>query len=340
MVNWIYKMQDKLELLSIGDATYDVFLEPTESETFCQVDKKQCFIAFTYGDKIPVKRIEYSVGGNAANNSVGTRRLGVRSALVSTLGGDNTGNLIYEKIKSEGVNVDSVTRQPSATSRFSTVINYAGERTIFTYNPLQNYEFPKVMPVTPYIYLTSMGESFEPFYNHVIEFVKSNPGVKIAFNPGSRQVRADISVLKPVLEQTFIIYVNREEAQKLTGMDSSLKKEKKLLESLSSLGPKVCVITDGGQGSYLFDSESKRYYKCGVLPVDAYERTGAGDAFGSGFMSAVIKGKPYNEALLWGTVNSASVIGYTGAQKGLLKETDIPNWIERAKSCGVEVKEL
>lgn len=333
-------MGDKIELLSIGDATYDVFLEPTESETLCEVNSKECLICFSYGDKIPVRKVEYSVGGNAANNSVGARRLGINSALVSTLGDDNTGNIIVEKIKSEGVNTDCVIQQKGAKSRFSTVINYAGERTIFTYNPLSSYEFPNGMPVTPWIYLTSMGEAFEPFYKHVIEFVGKNPGVKIAFNPGSRQIRADIALIKPVLENTEIIYVNREEAQKLTGMGSSTKKEKKLLENLSKLGPKVCIVTDGGNGSYLFDSESMRYLKCGVLPVDAYERTGAGDAFGSGFMSAIISGKKYSEALLWGTVNSASVIGYTGAQRGLLKVNEIPNWLERAKSCGVEAVEI
>ena len=74
--------------------------------------------------------------------------------------------------------------------------------------------------------------------------------------------------------------------------------------------------------------------------MDAYERTGAGDAFGSGFLSAVIEGKTLEESLIWGTVNSASVIGYTGAQKGLLKEKDLDMWIERFKSSGVAVTEM
>jgi sugar/nucleoside kinase (ribokinase family) len=81
-----------------------------------------------------------------------------------------------------------------------------------------------------------------------------------------------------------------------------------------------------------------KYYKAGVMPVDAYERTGAGDAFGSGCLSALIKGKDITEALLWGTINSASVIGYVGAQRGLLNEQGLTQWLERAKSSGVEVK--
>jgi sugar/nucleoside kinase (ribokinase family) len=98
------------------------------------------------------------------------------------------------------------------------------------------------------------------------------------------------------------------------------------------------VITDGGNGSFVYDGS--KFFKAGVLPVDAYERTGAGDAFGSGCLSAIIKNKPLDEALVWGTLNSASVIGYVGPQKGLLKESDIDLWKERYVSSGVKVEEL
>ena len=76
------------------------------------------------------------------------------------------------------------------------------------------------------------------------------------------------------------------------------------------------------------------------MPIDPYSRTGAGDAFGAGCVAALIKGKSFEEALLWGTVNSASVIGYVGSTKGLLKDAEIPNWLERAKSSGVGVAKL
>lgn len=333
-------MENKLELLSIGDVTLDVFLEPTESQSLCVLDQKECFICFSYGDKIPVKNIDYSVGGNAANNAVGTRRLGVKTGLVATLGGDSTGNQIVEKIEKEGVDMGFVVQQPVAGSNYSTVVRYAGERTIFTYHAPRSYEFPVKLPVTPWVYLTSMGESFQPFYNHFIDFIQShkNDGIKLAFNPGSWQLRAGLDILKPVLQACYIIYVNRQEAERLTQSQDSQNKEKDLLKNLSSLGPKVCIITDGSNGSYVYDGT--RFLKCGVLPVDAYERTGAGDAFGAGYLAAIIKGKSSEEALLWGSVNSASVIGYVGSQAGLLKESELPIWLERAKSSTVLVEEF
>jgi len=328
-------MNQEPELLSIGDATLDAFISPTESEEFCQVNTKECFIAFKYGEKIPVKNLEFSIGGNAANNSVGTTRLGVKTSLVLTLGDDSVGNQIVERLRVEGVDLTYVIQQPSTTSNFSTVITYQGERTIFTYHAPRSYEFPVQLPAVPWVYLTSMGESFRPFYIHIVDWLKKNPTVKLAFNPGSWQLRAGLQGIGDVLSLTHVLFVNREEAEKLVGMEDSHSKEKELLLAVGKLGPKIVVITDGNNGSYVGDG--KLFVRAGVLPVDAYERTGAGDAFGSGALSAIIKGKSFEEALTWGTVNSASVIGYMGAQRGLLRTEEISEWVARAKSSGTTV---
>jgi len=326
------------QLISIGDASIDAFITPSESETVCEIKDKECHICFSYGDKIPVKNQEFCVGGNAANNAVGVTRLGVKTYIVLTLGIDYTGKMIVDKLTKEGVDLTYVIQQPATTSNYSTIISYQGERTIFSYHAPRSYEFPVQLPTVGWVYLTSMGESFLPFYKHVAAWLAKNPQIKLAFNPGSYQMRAGIEEIGDILKRTHLIFVNRQEAQKLTGMDESSGKEKDLLLALSKLGPKNCVITDGAKGSMYYDGT--HFVKAGVLPVDAFERTGAGDAFGSGCLAAIIKGKTPQEALMWGTVNSASVIGYTGSQKGLLTEADMTQWLERAKSSKVEVGEF
>ncbi len=327
---------EKFDLLTIGDVALDTYLVPTESESLCTLDDKECLICFAYGDKIPVKNLQQSVGGNAANNAVGVTRMGLSVGLVSTLGGDSIGDQILSKLKDEGVDLTFAIQQPTANSNSSTIINYQGERTIFTYHAPRSYEFPVHLPVTPWVYLTSMGESFRPFYNHFIDWFKEHANeMKLAFNPGSRQLRA-LKDIEEVIGLTHMIYVNRKEAEMITGYRGNDIKE--LLGSLSHLGPEICVVTAGPDGSFVYDG--KRFIKSGVIPVDAFERTGAGDAFGSGCISALIKGKSLEEALLWGTLNSASVIGYVGAQQGLLREEDLPTWFERAESCGLKVEEF
>ena len=254
------------------------------------------------------------------------------------MGDDSTGVHIIEKLRQESVDLTYVIQQPSTLSNFNMVISYTGERTIFTYHAPRSYEFPVNLPKVPWMYLTSMGESFKPFYNHITEWLVKNPETKLSFNPGTWQLRGGIDAIENVFKLSTLVFVNKQEAEKLTGFEAKDKVTKELLMALSGLGPKIAVITDGGNGSFVFDGN--RFLHCGILPVDAYERTGAGDAFGSGFLSAVIKGKTLEEALIWGTVNSASVIGYVGAQKGLLREMDIDTWVERAKSSGVKVEEM
>lgn len=327
-------MNEPLELLTIGDATIDVFMSPVESDVLCNLDDKTCQICFTYGAKIPVKSMEFSIGGNAANNVIGTKRLGVSSAIVLSVGDDATGKMIQATLAQEAVPTDFVIQQVGSTSNYSTIITYSGERTIFTYHAPRIYEFPQNLPPTPWVYLTSMGEGFRAFYDQVMKWLPANS--RLAFNPGSWQLKGGIAGIKDVLGKTAVLFVNREEAEKITGLTESHGKEKEVLAGLASFGVKIPIITDGNNGSFAFDGQ--KYIKVGVLPIDAYERTGAGDAFGSGTLSALIKGKTLEEALLWGTINSASVIGFVGSQKGLLKLDQLSTWIARAQSSGLKTE--
>lgn len=329
---------NNFDLLSVGDATLDCFITPSESETLCSIDDKQCLIAFSYGDKIPVKHLDFSLGGNAANNAVGTNRLGIKSSLVLTLGDDITGSQIVEKLDKEGVDMTFVIQQTATTSNYSLVVSYSGERTIFVYHAPRSYEFPVGMPAAPWVYLTSMGQSYLPFYTHFIDWMNKHRDVRIAYNPGTWQLRAGREANMDIFSRSEMLYVNRQEAEKITDAKDTIGHEKELLLAVAKLGPKIAIITDGEKGAFAYDGTS--CFKVGVMPVDAYERTGAGDAFGSGCLSALIKGRSLPEALIWGTVNSASVIGYTGAQRGLLTQQGMDEWLARAKSSGVSVTEF
>lgn len=314
----------------------DVFMTPVEGETTCKMDTKQCLISFSYGDKIPVRNLEFSIGGNAANNSIGASRLGISTAVVLTLGDDNVGESILKKLGNEGVDITYVVQQPSTSSNYSTIINFSGERTIFVHHAPRSYEFPVNLPVAPWVYLTSMGESFRPFYIHLVEWIKNNPQIKLAFNPGSWQMRSNFEDIQDVMGLSYLIFVNKEEAIQLTKLGKGIE-DRDLLIALNRLGPKICVVTDGENGATAYDGINGKFLKIGVLSVDLYEKTGAGDAFGAGVLSALIHGKTLDEALVWGTCNSASVVGHTGSQKGLLKLDDMEMWLTRAGTNGVNV---
>ncbi len=323
----------------IGDVTIDVFLTPKAGEASCQMKSNEKFLCFSYGDKIPVENVTYLTGGNAANVSIGLRRLDIPASIYTTIGTDNVSKMIYEHLESEQIGMQHLTMKTGVLSNYSTIITYQGERTILSYHAPKTYTFTKEEPCNDcYVYLTSMGENFMPFYRDLINHLKDNPGVTLFFNPGSLQVRAPLEDIHFILSRTNTLFVNRQEAEIFSGVTESETKEKELLTALAHLGPQHIIITDGAKGVFAYNGTG--FFRGSVVPVTVVEKTGAGDAFNSAFVAAILKDLPFETALEWGTMNAASVIGYVGAQKGLLRAQDIDSWTRLLRDAGVKIERL
>jgi sugar/nucleoside kinase (ribokinase family) len=294
----------------------DCFVQLPEDEVteVCSVDKKRCMIELGFGEKVSVRGMEFALGGNAGNNAVGLARLGLRSAVIGAVGDGWTDGQVAEVLRKEGVETKYLEVKPGEKG-FGVVINYQGERTILSYWSQTKCDFPDDPELAAgFVYLTSMGEGYEEFYEKAVNFVKRS-GAKLAFNPGTRQIKAGFEHLKYAYETTDILFVNKEEAELILEKERGTE-IKELLLGLRGRGPKVVIITDGGEGTFSFDGE--KYLHMPIVPAEVVERTGAGDAFGSGFLAAYIAGKAIDVALKWGTVNSASVLERVGPQAGLL----------------------
>ena len=285
-------------------------------------------IELGFGEKIPVRSVDFAVGGNTGNNAVGLTRLGLSVAMAGTMGDGWTDKQAMEMLKTEGVDMRYMCIAEGKRG-FGVVINYAEERTILSYYPEMICTFPDDSNlVSDWVYLTTAGENYEDFYRQAVEWA-GRKNVRIAFNPGSRQIGHGMEKINFVVEKAEVMFVNREEAAKLLNKTSD-EEIKSLLLGLKERGVKVAVITDGPAGTYLFDGQ--KYWHMPIVDAPVVERTGAGDAFGSGFLAAVMKGESYEVALRWGTVNSASVLGYIGPQAGLLNEQQMGEWLERSVS--------
>lgn len=314
------------DVLSLGPARMDVFVGLPEDEVteVCSIDKKRCMIELGFGDKIAVKSVDFAIGGNTGNNAVGLTRLGLNVAMAGTMGNGWTDKQAMEILKQEGVDTRYI-KVEEGKQGFGVIINYQGERTILSYYPDSSCCFPNDPELSAgWIYLTTAGGEFAEFYRQAVEWAIARKA-KIAFNPGSRQLKVGLAPLRYAYAATEVLFVNREEAQELLGISGKMEEIKEVLKQLREVGPKTVVVTDGPAGTYAYDGNS--YYHMPIVEATVVERTGAGDAFGSGFLGAYISGKPIQEALRWGTVNSASVLGFIGPQKGLLAEEGIKEWL-------------
>lgn len=313
----------EFDVVTIGDCSIDAFLEIHEASLHCKLNRKTCELCFKYGDKIPVENLELHAGGDAANVSVGLSRLGLKTAIITTIGTDELSVKIINTLKREKIDTSLLKKEAGTLSNFSTIINFEGERTIFAYHVKRNHKLEN-LPSSKWIYLTSIGDRWQELYEKACSYAKEG-NIKIALSPGIHQYEDKASLKKAVLQAT-ILFVNLDEAEKLAEIKT--KEAKKLLIKLQSLGPKIVSITDGTDGSWVILDDGK-IMKFGAFPCDVIEATGAGDAYSSGFMSAFFYSLPILIAASWGAINAASVIGKIGAQAGLLTRGEIEERIKK-----------
>lgn len=295
----------------------DVFLEIEKATVLCQDHPAHCQLCVSYGEKIPVKKITKIPGvGNSANVAVGSSRLGLKSALYTVLGRDESGKESYWRLKKEGVALDYIQFDKQRGTNYSTVLNYKGERTIFVFHEPRQYSLPSLAK-TKWIYFSSVASGHEKLQQEICELVKKN-NIKVGFNPGTFQLREGLEFMKPLMRLTKVFIVNKEEAQTLLG---NINDFKKLLELLKQEGPEIAVITDGPKGSYAFDGTD--FYFQNIFEVPVVERTGCGDSYSTGFISSLIHNGSVPQAMRWGTINAAFVLQKIGAQEGLLTKKEL-----------------
>ncbi len=146
--------------------------------------------------------------------------------------------------------------------------------------------------------------------------------VKIFWNPGSRQLTLGKKLSK-LIKKVDILDLNRQEAEYLIKdfklSDGNISG---LLKAIHKAGAKNILITEGHKGAHFYDG--KKIYYHGAFKVKPTNTTGAGDAFGCGFLAGYINSNYcIKHAMRWGMLNSHAVIIKTGAQKGLLRLSEI-----------------
>ena len=179
-----------------------------------------------------------------------------------------------------------------------------------------------------WIYLSSLGENSLPHHAEIAEYVKARPKMKLAFQPGTFQIKLGKDVLKDIYEASEVFFCNVQEAQKILKIDES--DIKTLLNKMHELGPKIIVITDGPNGAYALHEEAAWHMPMYPDPKAPLDRTGAGDSFSSTFVSALALGEDVPTALSWAPINSMSVVQEIGAQKGLLPKEKLDEFLANA----------
>jgi len=307
------------DIVTIGDTVIDTHVKIDDASLECDLHKN-CKLCLNYAEKIPIAESFQSLGGNAANVACAMAKLGFKTAIVTTLGMDSNSVLAKQELKNNKVATDFIQMDARTKTRYSVVLSFHGERTILSYHHPRNYVFPKKLPAPDWLYYTSVGERFLPLQKNILSFLKKHPDVELAFNPGSYQLKKALKEVKQIIKRCQILFVNREEAEKITGAkagsDFSL-----LINKLLKIGAAEVVITDGAKGAFV--GKGGEYWYMNIYPEKVMAKTGAGDAFAAGYLGARALRLDIDEALKWGTANSAGVVSEVGAQNGILTKRQV-----------------
>lgn len=333
----------KTNFLAIGDTVVDAFIKITQAEVHTDANGEHKTICMPFAEKVPFEfAVEIPGVGNSANAAVSASRLGLSSALLTGLGDDDNGKKCLNQLIGDKVDVSEVISVPGKTTNYHYVLWFGNERTILIKHEIFEYAVPTIVP--EYLYLSSLGENSLTYHQDLVGYLQAHPEIKLVFQPGTFQIKFGTEALAEIYKRTHIFFCNKEEAIRILKLDDSADHDiKHLLLGLRKLGVQLPVITDGPDGAYTYDTDMRIVDTAvfdemtPVLHMPIYpdikpplERTGAGDAFASTFTTAIALGRTITEALMWGSINSMSVCQDIGAQRGLLTEEKIEEYIKTA----------
>ncbi len=317
------------DFIAIGDTVIDAFIRLKDAEAHCDVDGKNCKLSMDFGAKIPYEAVyELPAVGNSANASVAAARLGLSSALITNIGDDVYGDKCITHLKDDGVSTEYVVRHEGKKTNYHYVLWFQDERTILIKHESYHYTFPTHIAPPKWMYLSSFGKDGENMHDTIAEYLQKHPTVKLAFQPGTFQLKLGLDRLKAIYAHTEVFVCNVEEAQELLGDPKAQVQD--MLRAIHKRGPKIILITDGKRGAYLLHEDKTYFMPPYTDAKPPLERTGAGDAFASTFVSAIALGLSPQEAIRWAPINSASVVQYVGAQKGLLTREELEQFLRSA----------
>ncbi len=300
-------------MVCIGKAGQDTFLE---GEVFKPLKDKGVFYEhIKLGEKFYVENATFSTGGNAPNAAVTFARQHLEVKFYSVLGDDPAGHAIISALDAEHIDTSAVVLDEELRTSFSTILLApTGERTILDYPgtaKLKEEHLNLDEIECDWLYVSSVGSM-----RLIKKIMKTahTKGINVAFNPSSFELK-HVQECADLLDYVTLFAVNKEEAQLFVEGNTLKSLAKQLAESV-----KYVLVSDGPRGSIA--SDGLKLISAGMYEdVKVVDRTGAGDAFTSGFVVQIAEGRSLEQAIVFASANSTSVVSKIGAKAGILKGT-------------------
>lgn len=303
-------------IVSLGSALQDIYLVDHDDLVATEIGSAAIFGKVLVGSKVDIDKISYEVGGGGVNSAITFARHGHEAIFLGNISHDPAGATILRVLDHESVDTSYINFLERKTTGTSVVLldTKSGERTILTCRGASeqfgNFSETDLDLMQPdWLYTTTLRGDLDTL-RRFFRYAKKMD-VKIMFNPGVKELE-HIPELTSLLSYVDVLNVNKAEAAKIVpGVVLT-----ELLYHLNNLVP-TAIVTDGAMGGIA--GNGKETYRFGVYEDGKVkDATGAGDAFGSGFLASLAAGKSFKQSLIFASANSTSVVSKLGANRGIL----------------------
>jgi sugar/nucleoside kinase (ribokinase family) len=306
-----------MRFLCVGAAVQDVFLSNSENFAPVQIGNKW-FEKLEVGGKFNVNKIDFSTGGGASNAATTFARQGHDVVFMGVIGRDPAGDAVSVALDREGIDTRLVKFQSEFNTGYSVILLApSGERTIITYRGASTHYDKDYFDISKagkcdWLYATAMNGKMNIFKNMFLQAKAKK--MKVAWNPGKNELREQRALLN-LLPLVDVLIVNKEEAQQIVDGRTTVSLVRKLTELVS-----IAIVTDSENGSVVSDGQT--ILKAGLYDKvrRTIDRTGAGDAYGSGFVVRLAEGCDLETAMIFANANSSSVCRAVGSKTNILRK--------------------
>lgn len=275
----------------------------------------------------PIDQIKAAPGGSAANTIYGLARLGIKTGLLGAVGDDEPGKACLKDLQQAGVDASPVrVKKGKETGLALCLSDRGGKRSIYISpgaNSLLELEDIDLsyLGQAGIVHLSSFVDDKQ--FNLQAELVeKLPPEVKISLAPGMLYATRGMKALSPLLKRSYLLFINKEEIERLTGKDYVAGAKECL-----SQGCQIVVVTLGKGAKqvrsgrvltgYIRDRKGEYKVEPSASPSARLEATGAGDAFAAGFIFGLLKGKKLDDCGRLGDTLARFALSKIGAREGL-----------------------
>jgi len=265
-----------------------------------------------------VRSFDAYIGGCALNVSVGTRRLGLRSLLLTAVGDDQVGDFIVASLDREDVETRYIPRKRGRRTSAVVLTIQPPDRfplTFYRDNCADRALTPDDVAKVPIaesrvVFVTGTGLSHEPGREatRAAAAAARAAGVPVVLDIDYRPDQWDSAAafaaeLRPLLGSATLAVVTEEEIVAATDAAAAADK----VSALLAAGLEALVMKRGARGATIYRRDAPAI-DVPPFPITVLNVLGAGDAFASGFLYGYLQGWPLERAARLGNACGAIIV--------------------------------